>query len=171
MTIISALAMTAAVAAGTAGAVTAYQLATPEPTTSPTAAVASNDDRSGPDRQRFAPCEKPAELEHGRCVRHVTRTVVVPQSAPAAPATPKRHGDDSGFAGSDDARRDFDDDELAVVADDDDDADDDFGTGTRTRTRTGHAAGAGTNTGGTNTGGTGLDTSTRTRTGHSGTSG
>jgi hypothetical protein len=170
MTIISALAVTAAVAAGTAGAVTAYQLASPEPTTSPTAAVASNDDRSGPDRTRFAPCEKPATLEHRRCVRAVTRTVVVPQSAPSAPAAPTRHGDDSGFAGSDDARRDFADDELAAVADDDDDADD-FGTGTRTRTRTGHAAGTGTNTGGTNTGGTGLDTSTRTRTGHSGTSG
>ena len=165
MTIISALAMTAAVAAGTAGAVTAYQLATPEPPPAPTAAVASDTDRSGPDHRRFAPCEKPAELEHGRCVRAVTRTVVVPQSAPSAPATPNQPRDDSGFSGSDDARRDFDDDELAAVADDDD-FDDDFGTGTRTRTRTGHEAGEGTNSGGT-----GLDTSTRTRTGHSGTSG
>ena len=165
MTIISALAVTAAVAAGTAGAVTAYQLASPEPPPAPAAAVASDTDRSVPDHRRFAPCEKPAELERGRCVSDVTRTVVVPQSGPSAPAAPQRHGDDSGFAGSDDARRDFDDDEIAVVADDDD-ADDDFGTGTQTRTRTGHAAGTGTNTGGT-----GIDTSTRTRTGHSGTSG
>jgi hypothetical protein len=168
MTIISALAMTAAVAAGTAGAVTAYQLATPEPSPVPAAAVASDTDRSAPGHRRFAPCEKPAELEHGRCVRAVTRTVVVPQSAPSDPATPNRPRDDSELSGSDDARRDFDDDELVVVADDDsdDDFDDDFGTGTRTRTRTGHAAGEGTNTGGA-----GLDTSTRTRTGHSGTSG
>lgn len=160
MGLITAFAATAAIAAGTTGAVTVYQLASPEPTPAPV--VATADQGAANDTPRFAPCRKPARLEDGRCVTDLTRTVVLPGAtrgtSPGAPAAP---GDDVGtFDQGEDARRDFDDDELELVQDDD--LDDDFDDGTHTRTRT-HGA-SGTNTG---TGGAG----TSTGTGRSGTSG
>jgi hypothetical protein len=148
MSLITALAATAAVAAGTAGAVTAYQLAAPDPTVSP--AIQSTDQGTRPDRPRFAPCAEPATLEKGKCVTSVSRTVVVAGSAlgTAAPGgSDVPVPDDDGTPDSgDDARRDADDDVLAAVEDGewDDDADDDWDTSgtdtgprTSTRTRTG----------------------------------
>jgi len=162
MSLISALAATAAVAAGTAGAVTAYQLASPEPASAP--AIETVEQGTGADRPRFAPCQKPARLEGGRCVANLTRTVVVPGAtiagSPALPTAPARNDQTPDFG--DDARRDLDDDELVTVEDDDFDDDDD---GTHTQTRTRSHADTGTHTS------TGSSTSTRTRTGGSGTSG
>ena len=150
MNLITALATTAAVAAGTAGAVTAYQLAAPEPTVAP--AIESTDQGTPPDRPRFEPCAEPATLEKGKCVTSVTRTVVVAGTTRGA-AAPGGSGiplpDDDGTPDQgDDARRDADDDDLVAVADDDWD-DDDWDTGD-------------TNTG---NGGSGSGTSTSTRTG------
>ena len=154
MSLITALAATAAVAAGTAGAVTAYQLAAPEPTVAP--AIESTDQGTRPDGPRFAPCKKPATLEKGTCVTAVSRTVVVEGSTLGAAAPGLPVPDDDGTPDSgDDARRDADDDVLVAVDDGewDDDADDDWDT-------------TGTNTGThTSTGGSGSGTSTRTRTG------
>jgi hypothetical protein len=157
MSLITALATTAAVAAGTAGAVTAYQLAAPEPTVAP--AIESTDQGTRPDRPRFEPCAEPATLEKGKCVTSLTRTVVVAgttlgAAVPGGSGVPVPDGDGTPDQG-DDARRDVDDDELVAVADDDWDDDVDTG-GTNTGTHTG------TNT---STGGSGSGTSTRTRTG------
>lgn len=160
MTLISALAATAAVAAGTAGAVTAYQLAAPEPASAP--AIETVDQGTGADRPRFAPCKKPARLKDGRCVANLSRTVVVPGSTVAAAGAPGFPVAPAGGDGSpdfgDDARRDLDDDELVAVEDDDwdDDWDDD---GTHTQTRSHADTGTHTSTGGS------------TSTGRSGTSG
>ena len=158
MSLITALATTAAVTVGTAGAVTAYQLAAPEPTVAP--AIESTDQGTRPDRPRFEPCTEPATLEKGKCVTSVTRTVVVAGTTRGA-AVPGGSGvpvpDDDGTADQgDNARRDADDDDLVAVADDDWDNDGDDTDG---------------DTGGTNTGtttsnlGSGSGTSTSTRTG------
>src|SRR5687768_5100872 len=111
MTLISALAATAAVAAGTAGAVTAYQLASPEPASAP--AIETVDQGTGADRPRFAPCKKPARLKDGRCVANRSRTVVVPGSTVAAAGAPgfpvaPAGGEDRSPDFGDDARRDLD---------------------------------------------------------------
>lgn len=165
MSLITALATTAAVAAGTAGAVTAYQLAAPEPTVTPV--VQSADQGTRPDRPRFEPCAKPATLEKGKCVTSVTRTVVVAgatlgAAAPGGSDVPVPDDDGTPDQG-DNARRDADDDELVAVADDDwDDDGDDHGDtgGTSTGTHTGTSTGTSTGTGGSGSG-----TSTGTRTG------
>lgn len=87
MSLTSTLAATAALAVGSVGAVTAYQIVAPEPvaeTSQQTAAAASQQQGE----RGFAPCRPPAELEAGKCVTEVTRTVVVP--ADDAPSTPAR---------------------------------------------------------------------------------
>ena len=75
MSLTTAVAAVAALVAGTAGAVTAYQVAAPEPAAQTTAAVETDQRRPGPDRPRFAPCKPPAKLEAGKCVTALTRTV------------------------------------------------------------------------------------------------
>jgi hypothetical protein len=146
MTLITALVTTAAVAAGTAGAVTAYQLAAPEPTVAP--AIESTDQGTRPHRPRYEPCAEPATLEKGKCVTTVSRTVVVAGAAPGA-AAPGGSGapvpdDDGTLDQGDNARRDADDDELVAVSDDDWDDDWDDGDTGGTNTSTG---GSGTRTG------------------------
>lgn len=160
MSLITALAATAALAAGTAGAVTAYQLAAPEPTVAP--AIESTEQGARPDGPRFAPCQEPATLEKGVCVTSVSRTVAVAGStrgagAPGGSGVPLPDDDGTSEWG-DDARRDADDDGLVAVEDGDwdDDADDDWDDDWDS---------GGTNTGTHTSTGSGTGTSTRTRTG------
>ena len=142
MNLISAGVMSASLVIGVGAAVTIFDAATstgagPEAVRSP---VVLKDDRSGPNRGsgRFAPCERPAELEDGVCVTHKVRTVVVPPDA-----APQRQPELGRVEGHDDSDQ--------VVEYDDDDDYDDPGSHTRTRTRTGsHDTG----------------TQTRTRSGH-----
>ena len=86
MSLTTALAAIAALAAGTAGAVTAYQLAAPEPRARTRRGRDRRPAAPGADRPRFAPCKPPAELKAGRCVANLTRTVVVAGPTTAAAA-------------------------------------------------------------------------------------
>jgi hypothetical protein len=144
MNLTSAGVMSASLVIGVGAAVTIFDAATS--TGSEPAAVRSpvvlKEDRSGPNRgsRRFAPCERPAKLDHGVCVTDVTRTVVVPpvgapQTAPRA-AAPQRHPELGRVEGYDESDE--------VVETDDDDYDD-KGTHTRTRTRS-HDTGTSTGT-------------------------
>src|SRR5687768_6619192 len=81
MRILTVAVLSAAVAAGTGGAVVAYDLATPpvrsaDETTTPT--QPANKSQRQPTRPRFAPCTPPAKLERGTCVTDEVRTVVLP---------------------------------------------------------------------------------------------
>ena len=136
MSLTSTLAAVAALAAGTAGAITAYQVAAPEPSAQGSSLVSSTDRESRDGKPRFAPCERPAKLQDGTCVTTLTKNV-------PAPGLPGR--DDSqtpGAAADDNARRDAADDDLVVV-EDHDDGDDDWDDGSHTNTNTGSGFGAG----------------------------
>ena len=175
MTLTTALAAVAALVAGTVGAVTTYQLAAPEPTTTATAAESSAPAKQADRRPRLAPCKKPAKLADGKCVTTITREVSVPGStsgvAPGAggqpPVAPQPPSDSGGF--DDDARRDHGDDDLEVVheVDDDDGFDDVTNSHGLESLDTAHDTDMATDMD------TGMDTDTgtRTRTGGTGTSG
>ena len=146
MNLTSAGVMSASLVIGVGAAVTIFDAATstgaePAAVRSP---VVLQEDRSGPNRgsRRFAPCEKPAELEGGVCVTHKVRTVVVPPDA-----APQRQPELGRVEGHDESDE--------VVEYDDDDDYDDPGSHTRTRTRS-HDTGTST----------GTQTQTRTRSGH-----
>ena len=81
MRILAVAVLSAAVAAGTGGAVVAYDLATPsaqsaEQATTPIPSANQNPRRAT--RPRFAPCTPPAKLERGTCVTDKVRTMVLP---------------------------------------------------------------------------------------------
>jgi hypothetical protein len=105
MTISTALAATAAIAVGTLGAVTAYQVVAPPDAGSGAVAESAPTQRPRDARQRFAPCERSARLEAGRCVTERTRMIKVPGGTGPAPtplAVPPSdfvddHGDDDGY--------------------------------------------------------------------------
>lgn len=123
--------LSAAVAAGTGGAVVAYDLATAtvqsaDPTTASSQPVDHNVGRVA--RARFAPCTPPAKLERGTCVTDEVRTVVLPAAQVQTLPVPQTRATRSTTAPSDHAVGDDDHDGRDGQSNDDhgDDVDDDF---------------------------------------------
>jgi hypothetical protein len=101
----------AALATGTAGATIAYVSTAPGPTAQPTisspatAPEASVATRPGVKlKVRFRKCRAGAQLEHGKCVRHVVRTVI--EQAPAVAVVRTRSTSSQSTGGSRDRSRD-----------------------------------------------------------------
>jgi hypothetical protein len=82
-------------AAGVGGAALAYQATADPPAKASTTRSTPRDvedaqvklQRPVVRRVRFRPCAAGTQLEHGRCVRHVVRVIVVPAPAPTPSAT------------------------------------------------------------------------------------
>ncbi|WP_299929594.1 hypothetical protein [uncultured Nocardioides sp.] len=129
MRIFTVAVLSAAVAAGTGGAVVAYDLATPpvrsaDETTTPT--QPANEFQRRATRPRFAPCRPPAKLERGTCVTNEVRTVLLPSpQIQTQPVRQARATSSATNAPSDQTVRDDDHDSRGNDLDDHNDPDDD----------------------------------------------
>ncbi len=113
MKMLTTLVSLSAVATGAVGAAIAYASTAPEPapavsTPEPAAKPAARIEPGVRLEVRLRPCRPGAELEHGKCVRRVTRTVVLgataaPQPAPAVDTL--ESASTGAAAGADDERR------------------------------------------------------------------
>ena len=110
MKTLSTIMAVTALALGSAGGVLAYTTtssgapqASQQVTSATPKAVSPVTKPAAQIRTRFRPCKAGARLEHGKCVRHVVRTVVVPAPpAPVAvvvPATRTGSEDHAGTSG------------------------------------------------------------------------